>query len=281
MLATYRGLRFAVLGLCAGICLGSEPVLLELRQPRDRQLSGGESHEYRFVLNAGQYARLLVDQRSVNVAVEICDPSGKSVYAADSYPAGDAEVLQFVAENSGIHRLRLFAPARTAPLGLYSITLDEIVPATDRHRHLAAGALAYAKAMASATEGSKASRASASKSFDEAITHWQAAQDFVAEARTLTTLGLHYGQTGERRKAIEFTGRALKVAKASENSQAEAWAWMTSRCKSAHSGGSTGAVISMGSPAASARVGCVAIYAAAAAVPARKERRLVRMAPQF
>src|SRR5215831_19313202 len=157
MLETYKGLRFAVLGLCAGICLGSEPVLLELRQSRDGQLSGGESHEYRFVLNAGQYARLLVDQRSVNVAVEVCDPSGKSVYAADSYQAGDAEVLQFVAESSGIHRLRLFAPARTAPLCLYSIMLDEIVPATERHRHLAAGALAYARAMASATEGSKAS----------------------------------------------------------------------------------------------------------------------------
>src|SRR5689334_23402005 len=108
MLATYRGLRFAMLGLCAGICLGSEPVLLELRQSRAGQLSGGESHEYRLVLKAGQYARLQVDQRSVNVAVEICDPAGKSVYAADSYPSGDVEVLQFVAENSGIHRLRLF-----------------------------------------------------------------------------------------------------------------------------------------------------------------------------
>src|SRR5262245_25443521 len=133
MLGTHKRLRFAVLGLYVGICLGSEPVLLELRLSRDGKLSGGESHEYRFVLNTGQYARLLVDQRSVNVAVEICDPSGKLVYAADSYHAGDAEVLQFVAENSGMHRLRLFAPARTAPLGLYRITLDEIVPATDRH----------------------------------------------------------------------------------------------------------------------------------------------------
>ena len=68
---------------------------MELRQSRDGQLRGGESHEYRFVLNAGQYARLLVDQRSVNVAVEVCDPSGKSVYAADSYQAGDAMSTAF------------------------------------------------------------------------------------------------------------------------------------------------------------------------------------------
>src|SRR5213593_122053 len=48
---------------------GGEATLLEPDKTIERQLAGGQGHEFRFALNAGKYARVLVEQSSINVAL--------------------------------------------------------------------------------------------------------------------------------------------------------------------------------------------------------------------
>src|SRR6516162_10086080 len=50
-----------------------------------RELADGQAHEYSCGLEAGQYARVSVDQRSSNVTVAVFAPDGKELYSGDSY----------------------------------------------------------------------------------------------------------------------------------------------------------------------------------------------------
>src|SRR6476661_3798300 len=125
---------FAQTGSTGGPTPAVEPMLLEREKTIERQLSGGQSHEYQFALNAGQYARVRADQRSINVAVACFGPGGKELLAADAYPIGDAEDAELIGDISGIYRLRVTASEPHAPNGRYQITLREIGPATERHR---------------------------------------------------------------------------------------------------------------------------------------------------
>src|SRR5271163_3285474 len=54
-----------------------KPAVLELGNAIDRELSGGQSEGYLLTLAAGQCARLVVDQRGIDVGVDVVDPDGK------------------------------------------------------------------------------------------------------------------------------------------------------------------------------------------------------------
>src|SRR5690349_3167424 len=49
---------------------------LEQAKTIQQELAGGQSHEYHFSLQAGDYARLAVNQRSTDVAVSVFQPDG-------------------------------------------------------------------------------------------------------------------------------------------------------------------------------------------------------------
>ena len=66
------------------------------------------------------------EQLTINLAVRCFGPNGKGLFQADSYPIGDAEDAELIADVSGIYRLRLIASEPHAPDGLYRITLRKI-----------------------------------------------------------------------------------------------------------------------------------------------------------
>jgi hypothetical protein len=59
-------------GLLAQACEAN--LALEAGKPVVDKRASGESREYEFALEAGQYARLLVEQRTVTVTVSIVGP---------------------------------------------------------------------------------------------------------------------------------------------------------------------------------------------------------------
>ena len=70
--------RRCVVSLVAAWSLfGAESTLLQPGKTLERQFAHGESHEYRFALDQGQYARINLFQRSINIAVECFGPDGK------------------------------------------------------------------------------------------------------------------------------------------------------------------------------------------------------------
>jgi CHAT domain-containing protein/tetratricopeptide (TPR) repeat protein len=209
-------------GGCIAASVSGQTVL-ELRTTIEREFAGGESHEYLFKLQAGQYAKLLMDQRSINVAVECYGPDGNQRFAADSHPIGDTEISELIADVSGDYRLRVTAPDKTAPLGRYNITLNDVETATDRHRSRIAAARAYAQAWVYTGQATNDFWRSVIAHLEEALPHWRAAGDLVEQARALSLIGIYYSQLGEKEKAFEYTARALPLAREAKSRRFEAW----------------------------------------------------------
>src|SRR5262245_40959010 len=60
-----------------------ENIALEPGKPIERELSGGQSHLYKITMNSGQYLRIAVEQRGIDVAVALLTLDGKKISEVD------------------------------------------------------------------------------------------------------------------------------------------------------------------------------------------------------
>src|SRR5204862_4677786 len=165
------------------------PVTLEIGKTIAGELGGKESAEYQFVLQKDQYAQVVVEQRSINIAIACFGPDGKELLAADTYIADEPETAELIAYASGTHRFRITPSYPNDPSGRYAITLRSVETATERHRSRAAAAQAYGRASKVASDTQSDPLRKAMPWYEEALKHWQAAGDPFEEARTLYTIG--------------------------------------------------------------------------------------------
>src|SRR5262245_7216486 len=76
-----------------------ESVSLEPGKPVERELSGGQSHFYKISITSGQYLRITVSQRGIDVLVALFTPDGKKVSEADIDKATvGSETISAIAE---------------------------------------------------------------------------------------------------------------------------------------------------------------------------------------
>ena len=72
---------------------------IKRNRPIVRELKGGEAHDYRIRLKQGQYAHLVVEQRSIDVIVGVFDAAGKSLSEFDSPTGlGGTQQVRFIAD---------------------------------------------------------------------------------------------------------------------------------------------------------------------------------------
>ena len=90
-------------------------VALEPGNSLQRALTDDQSHEYRLQLRAGEYARVVVDQRSVDVSVICLGPDGNEIFSLDSNVIGDPETVEWIAAIEGSYRLQITAARHTRP----------------------------------------------------------------------------------------------------------------------------------------------------------------------
>src|SRR5262245_46930955 len=64
-----------------------ESVWLEPGKPIERELSGAQSHSYKITMISGQYLRVVVAQRGIDVALALFTPDGKKISEANSHPS--------------------------------------------------------------------------------------------------------------------------------------------------------------------------------------------------
>ena len=86
---------------------------LRLREPIERQFSGGDVHSYRIALNAGQYLSVLVEEKGIDLVVRMMASDGKKLAEGDNDPMMNSESVFAIADGSpGLplylrHRLRI------------------------------------------------------------------------------------------------------------------------------------------------------------------------------
>ncbi len=114
---------------------------LEQGKPVERELKGGEVHAYSIQLKSNQLLNLIVDQRGIDVVVELFAPDDKLLREVDS-PNGTQgpEPLTIVAETSGEYQLKVRSLEKEAVAGRYEVRFETLRDATkqDKIENLAA-----------------------------------------------------------------------------------------------------------------------------------------------
>ncbi len=92
----------------------------------ERWLAAGAADAYEVDLAAGQYLAATIDQRGVDVAVDVYGPGRRPLFQVDGFTgAWGKEPVYLVAEVTGTYRLEVVAPAGAAG-GAYAAHLDAL-----------------------------------------------------------------------------------------------------------------------------------------------------------
>jgi CHAT domain-containing protein/Tfp pilus assembly protein PilF len=111
----------------------AEVTTLKPGTPVERQLAGGQTHSFQIGLAAGQYARVKVEQRGIDVVLHLTGPDGKPFadYDDEKRLYGE-ENAELVAGQSGTYTLNVAPKYPHVPAGRYEIQLAELRDATER-----------------------------------------------------------------------------------------------------------------------------------------------------
>jgi CHAT domain-containing protein len=104
---------------------------LEAHSRVESILRGGESHTYEISLDANQYLRVGLEQRSSNLALTLLAPDGSKVAETDTpHQTYGVETILFIANAPGIYRLTARSTRQSSPARSYEIRVQELRPAT-------------------------------------------------------------------------------------------------------------------------------------------------------
>jgi CHAT domain-containing protein len=114
---------------------GPDTMVLTLGAPIERELASGHEHHYRLALPPGQFAGITVEQRGIDVVVQLLGADGKSVAEFDAEPriAGQ-ERVGVVADSVALGDLVVKPKYFMAPGGRYEIRVSETRAATEQDR---------------------------------------------------------------------------------------------------------------------------------------------------
>ncbi len=163
-----------------------------------------EVHRYRLPLRQGDLLRLVVDQRGIDTAVALEDPSGGKVLEADR-PIDDRglELVLAVAERSGDHRLVVRGLEGSGP-GHYAARVEALRPASDADRRSAAAYRLFTGA-----EGLEPEDAMAR--WTEALATWQNLGETALEGEVLARMAKQHFGYGRRQPSADLYSEAATV----------------------------------------------------------------------
>lgn len=195
---------------------------LELGNPIERELKGGEVHTYQIKLTAGQYLHVVVDQRGIDVVVTLFGPDGKQLVEVDS-PNGTQgpELVSAVAKVAGIFRLEVHSLEKDATPGRYEVRIEELRTATPQDSIRITAEKAFAEAQQLREQQSVGALRKAIEKYEEALPYWQNMGDNYKQAQTYNNLGGIYYFLGEYQKALGYYNQALPFIRAANDPNGE------------------------------------------------------------
>jgi CHAT domain-containing protein/tetratricopeptide (TPR) repeat protein len=192
-------------------------------KPVDREISGGETHNYQIKLDAGQFLRAVVDQRGVNLRLALYGPDDRKIADLDS-PNGaqGPEPVSLIAEAAGTYRLELRSAQPNAPKGRYEIRTEERRAATAMDKARLTAERAFAEATVIGGQGTAESLRKGIEKYENVILLWRSLGDPEQEAYTLSAIGHSYSLLGEYQKTLDSHHRALPLRRAANDRRGEA-----------------------------------------------------------
>src|SRR5215510_13936400 len=184
-----KSVRWLPLVLCMFCAVShAQGLKLEPGKSVEREIAGGQSHTYQITLRAGQFIRVVVEQKGIDLTLALAlpqDEAGKQVAEVDLTRV-DLESLSYEATVSGNYRFTIRALGAAALTGTYQARLErkETVTALDRHRITAERLLGEGYPLYQRGQAQPAT-----EKFEQALPLWREVGDRYWEAYTLTYLG--------------------------------------------------------------------------------------------
>ncbi|MEE8523479.1 MAG: CHAT domain-containing tetratricopeptide repeat protein [Thermoanaerobaculia bacterium] len=192
------------------------PEPLDAESRVESQLTGDEAHTYRVALHPGNFLRVEVVQREVDVAVTLYDPVGAALLTVDSPNGPDGpEDLAVVATSDGEHRLEVRAPGGGG--GSYELTVRVLRPASEPDRKLAEAMQIYARSEGLRRQSDTDSRRQALDGYRRALELLSGIDAPLLRARTLRRIGQLLSDAGEVREALRSFEQAEPLVRAHGN----------------------------------------------------------------
>ncbi len=173
--------------------------------PVERALSGGEVHDYRIALEAGQGLKIKVDQRGIDVVVVLSDSDGKELIKGDEWAENNGtELIVWAAQAGGAYQLQVRSKGKEAPPGRYEVRVD-VFPYDEK----------FTNAVRTFIEGSQLLQDKKPEqslgSFEESFKLWQTLGDGEMEARMLFYASSIAYDLRILPKAVDYSLQALAI----------------------------------------------------------------------
>src|SRR6266511_455141 len=184
---------------------------LEPGKPIERELAGGQSHAYQITLSAGQFMKVIVEQRGIDVVIVLLGPDAKQIMEFDSEIRSQGqETVWQVAEVAGSYRLNVKAKHKGAPAGGYEIRLVELRAATEKDRVLQEARKLHTESQRLSRDGKyDESRPAAERALE--LREEALGPESPDVAQSLNNLAIIYRDKGDYAKAEPLVQRALAI----------------------------------------------------------------------
>jgi len=188
----------------------------------ERKLEGGESHSYEIRMTAEQFLRIVVDQRGIDIALNLFAPDGRQLSSVD-YRHGERglEAASAVASTPGVYRIEVRSKRKTDLSGSYQLK-SELRVATGQDRSLNTAEQMVAGGNKLRIESTKELLLQAIAKYEESLTLLELAGDLQMKPIALNLIGRSYFSLGEYQKAIHYHLRSLPFARSASDLQTEA-----------------------------------------------------------
>ena len=181
-------------------------------QPVEREIAGGQSHTYQISLTAGQFMRVVVEQKGIDLTLALAAPQGEGgkPIAEANLTRVDLESLSYEATVSGDYRFTIRALGAPTLKGTYQARLERREAATtqDRQRITAERLLGEGYPLYQRGQAQPAT-----EKFEQALPLWREVGDQYWEAYTLTYLGYAGINLSRFEKAIDYFEQARAISR--------------------------------------------------------------------
>ncbi len=187
----------------------NEAPALEPGKAIERELASGESHGYRLTLAAGEFARVVVEQRGIDVNVSLLTVNGEKV-AERIMPGRYGRVyLSVIAQAPASYRVEARGSTATATAGRYEIKMIERRLGAEQDRDGVAAEQAATDGLRMALKGDAESSSQAKEKLEMARALWQKLGDRYGQGVALYGLGQAWQSQFQFQKAFECYDQAI------------------------------------------------------------------------
>lgn len=216
---------FVMFGLCLSVSaqVAQESQRLDPGKAVEREIAGGQAHNYTITLQAGQFFYALVEQKGIDVAVGVLDPNGKQIALADSpNDQWGTEPVMVVAHIAGDYRVQVSSSNSKAPSGRYEIKIVALRPASPIDESHALAERLFEEGRNLRAQQTAVSQRAAIEKYKEALALFETAGDTYRHALTFLSIGITYARLNEFRTALDNFNSALSLARAAGDRKLEA-----------------------------------------------------------